>query len=77
MDLADYRGRWLVLVFYPSDFSLVCPTELIGLSQRFDEFAERMRLAGNQLRLGRVARTLDRDAHVARGFGRIELSLGQ
>ena len=40
MDLADYRGRWLVLVFYPSDFSLVCPTELIGLSQRFDEFAE-------------------------------------
>ena len=32
-------GRWLVLVFYPRDFSLVCPTELIGLSQRFDEFA--------------------------------------
>ncbi|MFI5454561.1 MAG: redoxin domain-containing protein [Isosphaerales bacterium] len=40
VSLADYRGRWLVLVFYPSDFSLVCPTELIGLSQRFDEFAE-------------------------------------
>ncbi len=39
MSLADYRGRWLVLVFYPRDFSLVCPTELIGLSQRFDEFA--------------------------------------
>jgi alkyl hydroperoxide reductase subunit AhpC len=38
--LAEYRGRWLVLVFYPGDFSLVCPTELIGLSQRFDEFAE-------------------------------------
>ena len=39
MSLDDYRGRWLVLVFYPRDFSLVCPTELIGLSQRFDEFA--------------------------------------
>jgi alkyl hydroperoxide reductase subunit AhpC len=37
--LSDYRGRWLVLVFYPRDFSLICPTELIGLSQRFDEFA--------------------------------------
>jgi alkyl hydroperoxide reductase subunit AhpC len=37
--LADYRGRWLVLVFYPRDFSLICPTELIGLSQRIDEFA--------------------------------------
>jgi alkyl hydroperoxide reductase subunit AhpC len=37
--LGDYRGRWLVLMFYPRDFSLVCPTELVGLSQRFDEFA--------------------------------------
>jgi alkyl hydroperoxide reductase subunit AhpC len=37
--LADYRGRWLILVFYPGDFSLVCPTELIGLSQQIDEFA--------------------------------------
>ena len=61
--LADYRGRWLVLVFYPRDFSLVCPTELIGLSQRFDEFAAaELRPAGDQLRLGRVARALDRDA---------------
>jgi eukaryotic-like serine/threonine-protein kinase len=39
VSLADYRGRWLLLVFYPRDFSLICPTELIGLSQRFDEFA--------------------------------------
>ena len=39
VNLADYGGRWLVLVFYPRDFSLICPTELIGLSQRFDEFA--------------------------------------
>jgi alkyl hydroperoxide reductase subunit AhpC/predicted Ser/Thr protein kinase len=39
VSLADYRGRWLVLVFYPSDFSLICPTELIGLSQRYDEFS--------------------------------------
>ncbi len=36
--LQDYRGRWLTLVFYPHDFSLVCPTELVGLSQRMEEF---------------------------------------
>ncbi|WP_158633313.1 protein kinase domain-containing protein [Tautonia sociabilis] len=36
--LADYRGRWLALVFYPRDFSLVCPTELTALADRFDEF---------------------------------------
>jgi alkyl hydroperoxide reductase subunit AhpC len=38
--LSDYQGRWLVLLFYPRDFSLICPTELIGLSQRFEEFAK-------------------------------------
>jgi alkyl hydroperoxide reductase subunit AhpC/predicted Ser/Thr protein kinase len=36
--LEEYRGRWLLLLFYPRDFSLICPTELIGLSQRFEEF---------------------------------------
>jgi alkyl hydroperoxide reductase subunit AhpC len=37
--LDDYRGRWLILLFYPRDFSLVCPTELTALSARLDEFA--------------------------------------
>jgi alkyl hydroperoxide reductase subunit AhpC len=36
--LADFRGGWLVLVFYPRDFSLVCPTELTALSARIDDF---------------------------------------
>jgi peroxiredoxin 2/4 len=36
--LADYRGRWVVLFFYPLDFSIVCPTEVKEFSQRFDEF---------------------------------------
>jgi alkyl hydroperoxide reductase subunit AhpC len=39
--LADYRGRWLVLLFYPRDFSLVCPTELSGLSMHLPEFRAR------------------------------------
>lgn len=39
--LLDYRGRWLALVFYPRDFSLVCPTELTGLDRRLDEFTRR------------------------------------
>src|SRR5260370_41988001 len=39
--LADYRGRWLILVFYPRDFSLVCPTELTALSARVEEFGRR------------------------------------
>lgn len=36
--LSDYRGRWLVLVFYPGDFTFVCPTELQELEELYDEF---------------------------------------
>ena len=33
VSLADYRGKWLLLVFYPMDFTFVCPTELVGLNE--------------------------------------------
>jgi peroxiredoxin (alkyl hydroperoxide reductase subunit C) len=39
VSLADYKGRWLVLLFYPLDFTFVCPTELIAFSERYDEFS--------------------------------------
>jgi len=35
--LSDYKGKWLILLFYPLDFTLVCPTELIAFSDRLDE----------------------------------------
>ena len=35
--LDDYRGRWLILMFYPRDFSLVCPTEITAMNRRYDE----------------------------------------
>lgn len=37
--LADFGGRWLVLAFYPRDFSRVCPTEVLELSKRTPELA--------------------------------------
>jgi peroxiredoxin 2/4 len=36
--LSDYKGKWLVLVFYPLDFTFVCPTELTAFSDHYDEF---------------------------------------
>src|SRR4029079_19083458 len=36
--LADYKGQWLVLLFYPLDFTFVCPTELTAFSDRYEEF---------------------------------------
>lgn len=38
VSLSDYRERWLVLCWYPHDFTFVCPTELTALSDRLDEF---------------------------------------
>lgn len=36
--LSDYRGKWLVLFFYPLDFTFVCPTEITGFDKRYDDF---------------------------------------
>lgn len=38
VSLSDYRGKWLVLFFYPLDFTFVCPTEIQEFSNRHDEF---------------------------------------
>jgi len=41
VSLADYRGKYVVLVFYPFDFTYVCPTELIAFGHEFGQFKER------------------------------------
>jgi len=40
ISFSDYRGKWLVLAFYPADFTFVCPTELEELAENYDEFKE-------------------------------------
>ncbi|CEP18582.1 hypothetical protein [Parasitella parasitica] len=36
--LSDYKGKFVVMVFYPADFTFVCPTELLAFSDRIEEF---------------------------------------
>lgn len=36
--LDSYRGKWLVLFFYPADFSFVCPTEITGFNKELERF---------------------------------------
>lgn len=38
ISLEDYRKKWVVLFFYPLDFTFVCPTEILAFSDRLDEF---------------------------------------
>ena len=40
ISLTDYRGKWVVLFFYPLDFTSVCPTEIKGFNQALDSFSE-------------------------------------
>jgi NADH-dependent peroxiredoxin subunit C len=35
---SDFKGKWTVLVFYPADFTFVCPTELGELADNYEEF---------------------------------------
>ncbi len=36
--LSDYQGKYVVIFFYPLDFTFVCPTEITAFSDRFEEF---------------------------------------
>jgi alkyl hydroperoxide reductase subunit AhpC len=40
ISLADYKGKWLALFFYPRDFTFVCPTELKAFAEHQADFAK-------------------------------------
>ena len=40
LDFSDYKGKYVVLFFYPLDFTFVCPTEIIAFSEAASTFAK-------------------------------------
>lgn len=38
ISLSEYKGKWVILFFYPMDFTFVCPTEIRGFSDALDQF---------------------------------------
>lgn len=38
MKLSEFKGKWVVLFFYPADFTFVCPTELEELAENYAKF---------------------------------------
>ena len=36
--MEEFRGKWVVLFFYPLDFTFVCPTEITAFSDKIDDF---------------------------------------
>ena len=41
ISLSDYKGKYVVLFFYPLDFTFVCPSEIIAFNKRLKEFKTR------------------------------------
>jgi peroxiredoxin (alkyl hydroperoxide reductase subunit C) len=62
--LSDYRGKWLVMVFYPLDFTFVCPTELTTFSDRYQDFMDIGGVQGLKYPLA-----ADATKNVARDYG--------
>uniref|UniRef100_A0A8C3H390 Thioredoxin-dependent peroxide reductase, mitochondrial n=1 Tax=Corvus moneduloides TaxID=1196302 RepID=A0A8C3H390_CORMO len=40
LSLDDFKGKYLVLFFYPLDFTFVCPTEIVAFSNKANEFRD-------------------------------------
>ena len=40
LSLTDYKSKWLLLFFYPLDFTFVCPTEIINFAENAKKFEE-------------------------------------
>lgn len=40
VSLGDYKGKWLILFFYPRDFTFICPTEIRGFGKAEEEFGK-------------------------------------
>ncbi len=40
VNLADFKGKWLILFFYPADFTFICPTELEEMAELYPKFKE-------------------------------------
>jgi peroxiredoxin (alkyl hydroperoxide reductase subunit C) len=38
IQLKDYKGKWVVLAFYPADFTFICPTELSKFADYYEDF---------------------------------------
>lgn len=38
ISLDNYKGKWVVLFFYPLDFTFVCPTEIVAFDDAFEKF---------------------------------------
>jgi len=72
INLDDYKGKWLVMFFYPLDFTFVCPTEITGFSKRIEEFKK----AGAEVLALSTDSQYSHQAWIQNGLGEIKYPIG-
>lgn len=72
VSLDDYKGSWLILFFYPMDFTFVCPTELTGFDQDYQLFQE----AGAKLLAVSTDSKYCHQTWIRSGLGRLHYPIG-
>ena len=68
--LPSCKGKWLVLFFYPADFTFICPTEVTGFSKMAPAFA-----AENAIILGASVDSIDSHRSWAEELGGLDYPL--
>jgi alkyl hydroperoxide reductase subunit AhpC len=71
LKLSDYKGKWVVVFFYPLDFTFVCPTEIQGFNKQTDVFSK----AHAQLIAVSTDSCYSHKAWVANGLGKVEFPI--
>ena len=71
VNLSDLKGKWIVLFFYPLDFTFVCPTEI----RSFDEYYRQFQQAGAELFSASTDSVFSHKAWVANGLGRVQFPM--
>jgi alkyl hydroperoxide reductase subunit AhpC len=66
--LGDFAGRWVVLFFYPLDFTFVCPTEIKAFNEAYDRFKK----AGTEVLAVSTDSVYSHKAWQEHGLGRLK-----
>ncbi len=69
--LSDYRGKWVVLFFYPLDFTFVCPTEIKGFNSNYEGFKK----LGAEVLTASTDSVYSHKAWVEHGLGKVSFPM--
>ena len=58
ISLDDYKGKYVVLFFYPLDFTFVCPTEIVEFNDKAEEFRKNGKYYINIVKFVKIMRSV-------------------